>query len=73
MAAQPKPPPHRDVLEILLDKIAVMREELLAIERALERMQLDAAELTQRQQSGATSAASASESRVEPRPIRGQR
>ena len=33
---------HGDSLEVLLDKISHMREELLTIERALERMQREA-------------------------------
>jgi hypothetical protein len=35
-----------DTLEILLDKIATMPDELLTIERALERMQREAVELS---------------------------
>jgi len=38
----------KDSLDILLDKISTMREDLLTIERALERMQREALELTQR-------------------------
>jgi hypothetical protein len=40
----PKPPIREDSLDILLDKISHMREELLTIERALERMQKAAVE-----------------------------
>jgi hypothetical protein len=42
------PPIREDSLDVLLDKISHMREELLTVERALERMQKDAVELTQR-------------------------
>jgi hypothetical protein len=38
---------RKDSLDILLDKISIMRDELLTIERAVERMQREAVELTQ--------------------------
>jgi len=41
-------PTRKDSVDVLLDKINHMWEELLTIERALERMQKDAVELTQR-------------------------
>lgn len=41
-------PIRKDSVDVLLDKINHMWEELLTIERALERMQKDAVELTQR-------------------------
>ncbi len=37
----------KDTVEILLDKVANMREEMLTIERALERIQREALELAQ--------------------------
>ena len=37
----------KDTVEILLDKVANMREEMLTIERALERIQSEALELAQ--------------------------
>jgi len=37
-------------LGVVLDKIAIMREELLTIERLLERMQKGAVELTERRE-----------------------
>jgi hypothetical protein len=30
---------HKDVINVLLDKICTMREDLLTVERALERLQ----------------------------------
>jgi hypothetical protein len=42
------PTDKKDTLDILLEKINRMREELQTIERALERMQQEAIELTER-------------------------
>ena len=39
---------HKDVLDVLLDKISSMREDLLTVERALERIQAEALELANR-------------------------
>jgi hypothetical protein len=39
---------HNDSFDILLDKISQMREELLTIERTLERLQREEVELTPR-------------------------
>jgi hypothetical protein len=41
------PDVRKGSLDVLLDKIALMREELLTIERALERFQREAIELSQ--------------------------
>jgi hypothetical protein len=41
------PSNHKDSFDMVLDKICHMREELLTIERALERMQREAVELTE--------------------------
>ena len=44
---------HKDVIDILLDKISTMREDLLTVERALERLQAEALHLANRRdQSG---------------------
>ena len=37
---------HKDTIEDLLDKVSLMREELVAIERSLERMQMAKPEIT---------------------------
>jgi hypothetical protein len=39
---------HEDSIENLLDKLSGMREELLSIERSLERLQADASDLPKR-------------------------
>jgi hypothetical protein len=49
MASLEIPAEPKDAVEIVLDKLAIMREELLTIERALERMQREAGELEKRQ------------------------
>jgi len=41
---------HEDTIERLLDRVSYMREELIAIERSLERMQI--AKLTRRKGTG---------------------
>ena len=48
MAAPHATAARKDTLDILLDKINHIREELLTIERALERMQKEAVELAER-------------------------
>jgi len=47
MATERASAPKKDTVEILLDKVAQMREEMLTIERALERIQREALELAQ--------------------------
>jgi hypothetical protein len=39
---------HEDSIETLLDKVSGMREELLSIERSLERLQAHASDLPKR-------------------------
>jgi hypothetical protein len=41
MVTQVRRPPHADVIEEVLDRICVMREELLRIQRKLERIKSD--------------------------------
>jgi hypothetical protein len=38
MATQRRPPIHDDNLETILDRVAIMREEVTGIERSLERV-----------------------------------
>ena len=39
---------HKNVINVLLDKISTMREDLLTVERALERLQAEALKLENR-------------------------
>lgn len=43
MPASKQPSPHEKTLEELLDRVSNAREELVAIERALERLRADIA------------------------------
>jgi uncharacterized protein YheU (UPF0270 family) len=36
--AKPRPKIHEDTLDSLLDRIGILREDLISIERSLERM-----------------------------------